>query len=63
MQQGKPDSVCYPIKYYREQKLAEKCNPYKEKENNMGKEITQIIELVNKDFKQCVPYVQEKEWA
>ena len=29
----------------------------------MGKEITQIIELVDKDFKQCVPCVQEKEWA
>ena len=29
----------------------------------MGKEITQIIELVDKDIKQCVAYVQEKEWA
>ena len=29
----------------------------------MDKEITQIIDLVDKDFKQCVLYVQEKEWV
>lgn len=54
MHQGKMSSVCYSIKYCWGGNEQENITHNEDKENNMDKEITHIIELVDKGIKTVI---------